>query len=372
MPELEGVFLKAPIVVSDDMGNAAAVKKEKCTCMACSCKTPDCKCTDICKKCSADVNSKQCKCCRKQAKGKDHGWATNLGLLKLRREERQLNAELKKLSSYQLDTGLSSRRDKQLDAHLKKLSSHKRPESQKEQSKDDASLPTLLTSFKNMERQEKKKRDGSLPLPISNHAVRDGSLPRPISNQTVRDGSLPLPTSEEKKVRESGSLPTLLVASRTPQAMVPAVGSKTPWIQSSNDKRKAYGRGKSRSLPLLEDQSLDQIRAGGGVSEYDATVASGTVLVLGGMKFYRKEPKTPKSSLKFSLAKTPKSSPKMLTSHDRRAAFLASKSKSLPIFDDAQQQHEGVNSISEHVRRRRNQVKMARKDSFTRSSGIAE
>merc|ERR1712224_1012994 len=157
---------------------------------------------------------------------------------------------------------MGRREEKQLDAELKKLSSHKQPERQKEQSKADDSLPTLLSSFNNMERRDKGKRDG-------NDAGR-----------------------QREEGKDSGSLPTLLVASRNPQAMVSAVGSKSrsdSRMQSSNDKRKSYGRGKSKSLPLLEE-SLAQICARKGTSEYDAQGASGTVLVLGGVKFYRKEP----------------------------------------------------------------------------------
>merc|ERR1712224_1094386 len=138
-----------------------------------------------------------------------------------RREEKQLDAELKKLSSHKQP---ERRREKQLDAEQKKLSSHKQPVRQKEQSKADDSLPTLLSSFNNMERRDKGKRDG-------NDAGR-----------------------QREEGKDSGSLPTLLVASRNPQAMISAVGSKSRFdsrMQSSNDKRKSYGHSKSKSLPLL-------------------------------------------------------------------------------------------------------------------------
>merc|ERR1719160_685246 len=143
------------------MGNAAAVKREKCTCMACSCKTPGCKCRDACPKCGA-----QCKRSK-----------SSLSTLQ------STSKHAEKWRSQVKDHGMCSLPWELGEPHL---SSKKPVERQKEHGKDNGSLPTLLASIRNAERQKGKGKEDSLPtlLTVNKHGERQ----KPLGN----DGG-PLP-----------------------------------------------------------------------------------------------------------------------------------------------------------------------------------
>lgn len=332
------------------MGNAAGVKQEKCTCLPCKCVTPDCKCTDVCKTCAAagrkrrssktelpSTNFKmQCKNC---APGK-------IELLLLRRESKKLDTELKKLKE------TTKQRIKQNHTEAKQDS-----ENQTDKAKDDDSLPTLLSSLRHSEKPKENPKDSSL-------------APNRTFGKQADSG------------KGSGPLPTLL-ASRNSQT----IGS-TDASESGSSCRKQYAASKSKTVPVLDDGSTE---------DYDVQVASGSVLVFGGMKFSRKigtptakfGPKsssdartTTTSSVRtsndrraaFGKSKS-KSMPSEETSYDRRAMFAKQRSTSLPTLEKIQL-HAGTqpvyhanayNSIGGNVKRKRNVVKQ---DSRVRSTSI--
>merc|ERR1711904_100378 len=138
-----------------------------------------------------------------------------------------------------------------------------------------------------------------------------------------------------------------------------AYASKKSRSLPSDSRRAAYGASKSKSLPVLEEKEE---------SWYAEQVQSGTVLSLGGMKFYRHVPSSParpgtvqtlRSKVQAfrgcreehlpdtmgSAALKSSSTQQRWTSHEKRAAFGRGKSNSLPMLDSFPQQ-ESLNRVS--------------------------
>lgn len=299
------------------MGNGAAVQKsKKCTCEACCCKTPECKAS-----CSHSLlPSKKPRL--------PLPW-TPRAILKLNREEKQLEGEVKKLWC------------------------NEQAERQQDQNEDyssfKASMPTLLSSIKNASRQDKRAIFG-LPISFSKYSQK---------KRAERKDSGSLPTLLACRGEQATGSAAATLSGKDRRKLYGASKSRSWDVENEstvNDKRKLYGSTKSRSLgslPVLQDD---------GKFSYDEQVHAENVLGLGNMKFYRHthcdNPQVPHDR---NLRNVSVRFPQVRFPHDKRAACAASTSNSLPKPDDTQQcQYEGFKAlkrshskICEELRRKR-------------------
>lgn len=194
------------------MGNAAAVKGEKCTCLPCNCVTPDCKCKDACPHCANACKKSKCmqKACNKHA---------------MRRKQLPF-----------------------LPSSIK-------------QGKEYSSLPALLSSIKHGQKRRESKESSSLPkVPGFNQHEEEAWYAEADRNVLVLG---PL-----KFVRQIGTPKSSAAPKRSEEwtsndrraAYARSKSSSDSRIWTSNERRAAYGASKSRSDSMLwtsDDRKTD-------------------------------------------------------------------------------------------------------------------